>query len=63
MQFEITDKSDTGEVLFHGVATQAEANFLFNVGINWLLQKGSMIELSGELEDETIVADEPEQMQ
>lgn len=62
MLFDITLQNDDGSVAFEGTANKAEATYLMNVGVNYLLQRGSMPILTGK-EEETILAPSTETMQ
>jgi len=55
MLFEITGKDTDGNVSFKGIANRTEATYLMNVGVNYLLAKGSEPTLTGK-EEEVVVA-------
>ena len=41
MEIEVKAEKDDGSVVFEGTLTHNEVNFVLNVGINYLLAKGS----------------------
>lgn len=47
MQFKIESKDQDGNIIFSGSASQQEATFLLNIGVNYLLANGAMPLLLG----------------
>lgn len=50
----ILSKDKEGTVLFEGKASEKEASFLLNIGINFLLAQGTYPLLKGESGNETV---------
>ncbi len=63
MKFEIKTKDDKGEVVFQGTANQNEASFLLEVGINYLLAQGAMPMLTGDMNPDSTMVEQPEAAQ
>lgn len=55
MKFEITSKYEDGSIAFQGTANQSEAEFILNVGINYLLANGAMPLFTGKDDEELAV--------
>lgn len=55
MQFNIETKDKDGNVIFSGSATQQEASFLLNVGVNYLLANGAMPLFTGKSDEELAI--------
>lgn len=54
MEFEILSKDKNDNVLFQGKASQKEASFLLNIGINYLLAQGTYPLLKGASGSESV---------
>lgn len=52
MKFAIETKDENGNVAFSGTMNKAEATFVLNVGINYLLVNGAMPLFTGKEDDE-----------
>jgi hypothetical protein len=60
MNFEIESKGEDGSIVFKGTASQAEASFLLNVGISYLLAQGVMPLLTGGMDKDSTVSETPQ---
>lgn len=52
MIFEIQNKDETGRVIFSGTLNKSEAEFVLNVGLNYLVQQGAAKVVPQEKPDE-----------
>lgn len=53
IKFEIQSRNEAGEVVFTGTASEREASFLLEVGVNFLLANGAMPMLKGDSDTPT----------